>query len=551
MKVFSLCLSLVGWAWSAPWVYHETPEHAGFSSVRLDAAEAQFRSMKSAAVMVVVQGKVLCDWGNTTTPYLTHSARKSFMSALYGPFVEQGMIDLHATMAELGIDDQPPLTAQEKTAQVIHLLKARSGVYHTAAAETDGMHAYKPDRGTYLPDQFWCYNNWDFNTLCTIFNQETGSDFFEELDRCIAQPLGMEDFNVAEDGFYYYQRERSIHPAYHFQMTARDAARFGQLFLQCGRWGDTQVLSEDWVEQCTTTYSDSSDYIPGTGYGMMWWTFPRGEGFNAGRENLRRFFGYAALGAGGQIILVIPNADMVFVHRVDTYQGLSVPMDASFDLADAILGAFESPQSLPERIMPHLAQTAGGFMSTIILRNPSDVSQSYLLQPYAADGTPLPEAMGSLESHTMRYTSPAELFGSEVSHFTVSGQIQTSVAYQSLVAEDSSPVVVHDTLLDVEAADAVFFPGNWDVVWDGLALVNPHDVTLMVTIQQEDSSGQILDSVTAEVQPWAKSLLLLSDEFDPHPQSHFRVNSEMPFILMAIQGEHGSATMWENIPVWE
>ena len=52
-------------------------------------------------------------------------------------FVRSGVIDLDKTLADLGIDDEPPLTAEEKQATVRDCLKARSGVFHTAEAEAE------------------------------------------------------------------------------------------------------------------------------------------------------------------------------------------------------------------------------------------------------------------------------------------------------------------------------------------------------------------------------------------------------------------------------
>jgi CubicO group peptidase (beta-lactamase class C family) len=260
------------------------------------------------------------------------------MSALYGIFVHEGAIDLQQTMADLGIDDEPPLSALEKRAQVIHLLMARSGVYHTAAAETEGMHDYKPDRDTHEPGTFWCYNNWDFNTLATIFNQETGGDVFEALKLRIADAIGMEDFDL--DGcFYQYQYDRSIHPAYPFRLSARDAARFGQLFLQLGQWEGQQVVPADWVDESTAPWSDSSDYIPGTFYGYMWWVMPLGYGADRGLSHLSQFESYSALGAYGQVIQVIPAAETVFVHRVNSDVGDNVSFGDIDLLLDMILAA--------------------------------------------------------------------------------------------------------------------------------------------------------------------------------------------------------------------
>ncbi len=47
------------------------------------------------------------------------------------------------------------------------------------------------------------YNNWDFNALGTIFEQETGTKIFEEFKKQIADPVGMQDFSI-DNCFYQY-----------------------------------------------------------------------------------------------------------------------------------------------------------------------------------------------------------------------------------------------------------------------------------------------------------------------------------------------------------
>lgn len=320
------------------WTAWESYEAAGWSEERIRECKSFWEGLDSAAVVVVYQGRVLLAWGSYQVNYWTHSARKSFMSAIYGIYVDRGAIDLDKTLADLGIDDEPSLTEDEKRAKVIHLLQARSGVYHTAAAETQGMHDYKPDRGTYDPGEFWCYNNWDFNALATIFDQETGTTFFQALYQDLNLKLGMEDY-LPEENQYQYDLERSIHPAYIFAISARDAARFGLLFLQNGIWNGEQIIPSQWVLQSTAPVSDAGDYVPGTFYGYMWWIYPRGYGAESGWQHLSNYMSYAALGAYGQVIQVIPDMELVFVHRVDSYNNKNVRLSTINQLLDMILGA--------------------------------------------------------------------------------------------------------------------------------------------------------------------------------------------------------------------
>src|SRR5215471_18159377 len=65
-----------------------------------------------------------------------NGATKSLLSALYGNYVRNGRIQLDKTLEQLGIDDDPPLTPDEKKATLRMVLQSRSGVYHTFVAGT-------------------------------------------------------------------------------------------------------------------------------------------------------------------------------------------------------------------------------------------------------------------------------------------------------------------------------------------------------------------------------------------------------------------------------
>jgi CubicO group peptidase (beta-lactamase class C family) len=231
------------------WQKTSTPEQIGWSSEKLAAARAYSKKIGSAAVMTVDDGLVVSAWGDIARKFECHSMRKALLSALIGIHVEEGHIDMSKTMEELGIDDnEPSLTATEKLATVADLIKARSGIYHPAPGESPGMKAKRPKRHSHAPGTFWYYNNWDFNALGTIFEQETGTKIFEEFHRRLAEPLQMEDFTVGDcrylTGDDYDTGELSVHPYYLFRMSARDLARFGLLFLREGRWRNQQIISD-------------------------------------------------------------------------------------------------------------------------------------------------------------------------------------------------------------------------------------------------------------------------------------------------------------------
>jgi len=315
--------------WTPPgehWEQYVNPAEAGWDAEGLTGARAYADEIGSAAVMVVHRGVVVDSWGDLTRRYMCHSTRKSYLSALLGVYIEDGTIDYTMTLDELGIDDfEPSLSETEKSARIVDLMAARSGVYRTAAYEP--ARNPKPPRHSSAPNETWCYNNWDFNTLSTIFRQITGEDVFEAFNSEIAMPLGMEDYGP-RDGYYHYQRNMSNHPAYPFRMSTRDMARFGQLFLNRGWWGETSILSESWIDESTDAIS--TETWTG-GYGYMWWTYHGTEWEEYGL--------FTALGAGGHAIAVFPELDLVIVHRVNTFEGMNVPRPDFMSLFRKIIEA--------------------------------------------------------------------------------------------------------------------------------------------------------------------------------------------------------------------
>lgn len=290
-----------------PW-QNADPASAGWSIDRLKAAQDYVISLKPTAVMVVHDGKVIASWGDVSRKVNVASVRKSLLSALYGIAIAERRIDLGSSLADLGIDDKhPALTAAAKQATVRDLLMARSGIYHVAAYETADIRQKRPERGSHSPGTFWFYNNWDFNALGTIYRQQTGEDIFQSFAQRIAQPIGMEDFS-ARDGTYSLENS-SIHPAYPFKMSARDLARFGQLFLDGRRWEGRQVIPASWVKASTTAYSPTGR--GSMGYGYLWWTL-NPDVFGHGAP--------LASGYGGQAIAIVPSKHLVVVQTVDPIQ---------------------------------------------------------------------------------------------------------------------------------------------------------------------------------------------------------------------------------------
>ncbi|CAN7419359.1 beta-lactamase family protein [Acidovorax sp. LjRoot66] len=345
--VAGFALLLAGQAIAAPdaapvpgaeWERIASPEAVGWSTPKLALAREHSKGLDTAAVMLVINGKVLDEWGRTQDRYNIHSIRKSILSGLIGIAVGEGKMRIDATLGELGIDDNAPaLTDAEKRATVGDLLKARSGVYHPALYESPAMAAARPARGSHAPGSFWYYNNWDFNALNTIYEAQAKTGFYTAFVERLAKPLQMQDWR-AQDGEYFRGND-SIHAAYPMHMSARDLARFGLLYLRGGQWGGKQLIPAAWIQQSLQSYSDRG--VDG-GYGYMWWVEVDGRHLPSVRVPAGTF---SAQGVGVHLVVVVPAYDLVVVHRVDTDNPRNQVNDEQFGrLLKMILDARLAPK---------------------------------------------------------------------------------------------------------------------------------------------------------------------------------------------------------------
>ncbi len=304
------------------WERIDKPESAGFSSARLEALRGWLKSLDTTAMMVAVGGRSLFEYGDLSHLSYLASVRKSVLAMLYGKYVEEGKIQLHKTLGEIGFTDHGDLLPIEKQATIEHLISARSGIYHPASNAGDDTRA-APPRGSQRPGTYYLYNNWDFNAAGAVFEKLTGRDIYDALETDLARPIGMQDFDRSR------QRKSgdlkvSMHPAYHTWLSTRDMARLGLLMLREGDWNGRQVVSREWVRRITSLVTPFHEMNPPYqrslgaprrwGYGCMWWVWdaPNSQGPFVGA--------YTGMGAGGQFITVLPQAGMVVAHKVDMAQ---------------------------------------------------------------------------------------------------------------------------------------------------------------------------------------------------------------------------------------
>jgi len=273
-------------------------------------------STNITGLVIVHKGQIVYEYGDIEENSYIASCRKSILAMLFGKYIENGTLDLDKTLEELNINDVTELLPVEKKAKVKDLISARSGVYLSGSNGGD-FRRYAPERGSVKPGSHWLYSNWDFNVAGHIFEQETNSTIYHEIESQLAIPLQMQDWDKSlqrKSG----NNEVSKFPAYHMWFSTRDMARMGLLMLRKGEWNGKQIIPEKWVNEIIkqrTSYVEAQKSVPllkedgmDLGYGYMWWLIE-----NTSDYRLKN--AYSAQGALGQNITVYPEIDVVLAFK--------------------------------------------------------------------------------------------------------------------------------------------------------------------------------------------------------------------------------------------
>ncbi len=320
------------------------PAARGWDMDRLAKAKAIFDGQPSAAVVIVHRGRLIADWGATAERYTAQSVRKGLVSSLVGQLVVEGKLNLDATLEEMDIDDvEPPLSQAERQATLRDLLRSRSGIFHSALYEVGGWTRERKlladeERAAgydlYPPGAYWIYNNWDFNAVGTIIERAAGEEIGPLFARRIAAPIQMQDFRAADVEYTTkdHPAEKrfgnvSAHRAYVFNISTRDLARYGLLYLNCGKWNRKEVVPKAWVLESivgpdTPEGRPAGRQVTGFGdYGYLWQIDRPGSRRYPGVGTREPFF--IAEGARGHVMAVFPSLDLVIAHQVATVGGVS------------------------------------------------------------------------------------------------------------------------------------------------------------------------------------------------------------------------------------
>jgi CubicO group peptidase (beta-lactamase class C family) len=286
-----------------------TPEEQGMDSQKLalmlKAVKRQKLDLHS--LLVIRHGYIVSETYyksyNKNTKHTLYSCTKSFVSTLVGIAIDQGYID-SIELPVLGFF--PDLTIQNRDERkeamtIADLLTMRSGldwpegdpVYQEMYRSRDWANFVLDKPMAEQPGSQFVYCSGCSHVLSTIVQQGTGQDALDFAEKTLLAPLGITgvDWEMDAEGIPI--------GGWGLQLTPRDMAKLGYLYLHDGLWDGQQIVSVEWVRAATQKYTETDSTI-GLGYGYQWWTYPS-------------YGAYAALGRDGQTIFVAPDLDLVVV----------------------------------------------------------------------------------------------------------------------------------------------------------------------------------------------------------------------------------------------
>jgi len=178
------------------------------------------------------------------------------------------------------------------------------------------------------------------------------------------------------------------------------------------------------------------------------------------------------------------------------------------------------------RFMSHVTREGGGFQTRLLLRNHGEQEQTVVLTPYTKDGLQGNSVEEVVPAGGFLEVQPSSLLGSDVSHFSLDqgSGVSVTAAYKTASGNGAS---AHIHANEQVGTSFDVFPGEWDLVFDGLALVNRGSEASSVLLEQVELNGSIANQVmvNASLAPNAKELVVFDTHFNALPGSIIRVTT--------------------------
>ena len=305
----------------------------------LDASSLQAIASRAAdlprlhSLLISHERELIAEWyfnGATATKLANlKSASKSVISALVGLAVRDGHLSGVAETIDTYFPDDLANAGDPRKRDITieDLLTMRSGL-ETTSNRNYGRWVHSRNWVRHIltrpmveaPGERMIYSTGSTHLVSAILTQATGMSTLEFARVQLGTPLGitLQPWLADPQGIYFGGNEMYLRP--------RDMLKFGELYLNCGRAADRQILPEEWIHRSTTGHTQSRR--SGREYGYGWWIRILG--------GHRAFY---AWGYGGQFIFVVPDLDLavVMTSRADPSPRRRGHLRSLYDLMDRYL----------------------------------------------------------------------------------------------------------------------------------------------------------------------------------------------------------------------
>ncbi|MFX1500153.1 MAG: serine hydrolase domain-containing protein [Promethearchaeota archaeon] len=272
------------------------------------------------------------------------SITKSVTSLLVGIAIDKGQLDnVSQKFFDIFPDKWDPTFGNEtkKDITIEHLLTMSSGLQWDELQ--DAFYDWEPNNYslTYVlnktlvhePGTTFEYSTGSTELLATILQNQTNTKLADYAQQYLFDPIGISASDVEWLENKWEWGSGSVtnisHGGFGIYITPRALTRIGELCLNKGNWNGTQVVSEEWIQNVSTTHITPEDVESGLSYGYLFW--------------IRDDF-YSGVGAFGQQVSIISDLDMVVTITSDFYPDAAPPYPST------IINNYIIPAALAENL---------------------------------------------------------------------------------------------------------------------------------------------------------------------------------------------------------
>ena len=295
------------------WVVAAPEDHDLDPALLEEAREYAFADGRNTQGVVVVRGgEIVAEWyaddADQDSFGASWSMAKSFTSATVGIAIEEGLIPSVEEPMSTYIDgwagtDKDPITIRDVLQMSSGLdwtetydgSAEQSDIVQMVTGEGDQLAFAASQPVAHPPGERWSYSSGDTMLLSGVVEAATGEPLGDYAREVLLDPIGIDPIDWWTDVEGHTLGYCCV------DTSSRDFARLGLLYLRDGRWGDEQVVPEEWVRESLEPAPASQEQ-----YGYQWW-LDDPEGVPEDH--------FSAQGHDQQTIDVFPSLDMVVVRN--------------------------------------------------------------------------------------------------------------------------------------------------------------------------------------------------------------------------------------------